>query len=64
MANFILFVYMWASDLKFLSSLVAQQTLGAIACPSFTELRLFLRLTTERNQSSSRFALVFCIGFY
>ena len=65
MANFnVLFFYMWASDLNFLLSLLAQQTVGAIACPSFTELRLFLRLTTERNQSSSRFVLVFCIGFY
>ena len=46
----LLFVYMWASDLNFLLSLVgytgsADSTfIGAIACPSFTELSSFLWL--------------------
>ena len=66
MANFNLFVYMWASNLNFFLSLVgysAQQTLGVIACPSLTELSSFRILKLKKNQTSARFALVFCISF-
>ena len=56
----LLFVYMWASDLNFLLSLVGPT--GSADLPVFYWVEFIS--PTERNQTSARFALVFCIWFY